>query len=414
MSETPERDIERQLRQHAQARRAAAGEPSLHPATRRLLHAEARRQWGGRAGGRSKAGWWERFGPRLAFALGMLALLGVAASLLFNLGGNSSLNLAQLDGGGSAMSAALPRAADEAFARAESARSELLDDRGRSGGGPARSLAPAPAAAPRSFSAVETLAGRTAAPVAEAQFFGGTLADAGADRATDGEALNVAAVAAPSSMSVGFSRPAASPVAFAGEAVLGVTQVFRNVAVAGGAKAGATAGLPVLNNFTVAQTGNDLTVVDEDGSVYRGNVVPLVAVEEKVTAEPDLAARGLGRDGAVEARRTRAASAPATVSALVGTRVEPSGGAAQNWQFQVEGTNLSLRQRVVFNGQFYQNAPAAFASNALNFQRQVSASAENNPAAQAVAPNSFSHFIQGRVQVGSQRETELNAIPVEP
>lgn len=405
MPDTPERDIEKQLRQHAEQRRAAAGGASLHPATRRLLQAEARRQWGGRRAGRPRAGWWRRFGPRLAFAVGMLALLGVAAALLFNLGGNQATNFAKLD---ERAPAAVPGDAEGALAFADDAgarpATEDVVAGGALTGGPTPTPAPASAAgsASRAFSAADTLAAREVAPVSQAQFFGGTTLAARPDGQVGESRMKVAAAAAGTlGVDAATDRPQSGMFALTGQAAPGVTQAFRNAAIPEGERAVATDVPPVLNHFTVAQDGDTLTVVDEDGSVYRGNVVPL----------PEATAEGvLGfatRDGGLS-RATATATAPVT------TRAEPGGEVAQGWQFQVEGTNLSLRQRVVFNGQFWQNAPPALANNARNFQRQAPMQADMNAPGRAATQDTLNHFIQGRVQVGNQRETELNAIPVGP
>lgn len=399
MPDTPEREIERQLRQHAEARRAAAGEPSLHPATRRLLQAEVRRQWGGRTAGREEEGWWRRFGPRLAFALGMVALVGVAAALLFDFGGAPSGNLARLENNSRS---AVPLAAPSGPAEGEPLFHQApAAEYGRTIAGGALAGGAAPAPAPRAFSAADTLAARETAPVAEGQFFGAaTLALRDDFQHWKGS---------PKPEAVGSDRSA--KVAAVSPAAPGITQAFRNAALPAGAVAGVVQLPPVLNNFTVAQAGETLTVVDEDGSVYRGNVTPLP--EPTAEAASTLAAADARRAGGGEARAL-AASAPLNPAARPAARAEAGGEAFQNWQFQVEGTNLSLRQRVVFQGNLYQNAPAALLNNAVNFQRQANAPTDANAPGRVATQNQLNSFIQGRVQVGGQRETELNAIPVEP
>lgn len=79
MPETPDRKIEELLRAYAAKRREELGAPlDLHPATRRLLQAEVARLHPRQAA--VPATWWNALAalwPRLAFAAGVLAVLGV-------------------------------------------------------------------------------------------------------------------------------------------------------------------------------------------------------------------------------------------------------------------------------------------------------------------------------------------------
>jgi hypothetical protein len=329
----------------------------------------------------------------------MVALVGVAAALLFDFGGAPPGNLAKL---GDHSLSAVPLAAPGGPAEGEHLfRDEPSANDGRTiaSGSLAGGAAPAPAS--RAFSAADTLAAREAAPVAEGQFFGGTTL-ARRDDFQYGTGSTGSEVA-DSDRSAKF----AASLSIAP----GITQAFRNAALPTGAATGVVPVPPVLNNFTVAQTGETLTVVDEDGSVYRGNVTPL----PEPTAQTDSARAAADSRRAVAGEaRALAASAPLHQAARPTTRAEAVGEAVQNWQFQVEGTNLSLRQRVVFQGNIYQNAPAALLNNAVTFQRQSNVSADANAQNRAAAPSQLNSFIQGRVQVGGQRETDLNAIPVEP
>src|SRR5262245_48061107 len=83
MPDTPDNNLEQQLRDYAQQRRDAAGSPEMHPATRQMLQAEVKQQLGtGAPANEASAAGWFRFWPRLAFAFGVIAVLGVATVLL--------------------------------------------------------------------------------------------------------------------------------------------------------------------------------------------------------------------------------------------------------------------------------------------------------------------------------------------
>ena len=95
MAETPNNDIEKQLQDYAQQRRDAIGTPELHPATRQMLQAEVKQRLGnaGTTQAPTELAGWTRFWPRLAFALGVVAILGVAAILIFPPGNKAKDNL---------------------------------------------------------------------------------------------------------------------------------------------------------------------------------------------------------------------------------------------------------------------------------------------------------------------------------
>ena len=101
----------------------------------------------------------------------------------------------------------------------------------------------------------------------------------------------------------------------------------------------------VLANFQVQQNGNAIRVVDADGSVYDGALQPenVVAQTEQVSAgtvsTPAGAPTGVDRQKAVP------------------TRDEPQ--MTQNYFFRVSGTNLTLKQNVVFAGNLLANSIAS-------------------------------------------------------
>jgi hypothetical protein len=104
---------------------------------------------------------------------------------------------------------------------------------------------------------------------------------------------------------------------------------------------------PVLVSFRVEQTGNNMKVVDADGSVYTGSVQ--LAQQEPPT------------DSLYHATQN---NAPANAAASANNRVTQN-QAQQNYFFRVAGTNRNLKQNVVFSGNFVPLTNSQLAGNAL-------------------------------------------------
>lgn len=445
MPETPEREIEKQLRQHAEARRAAAGEPSLHPATRRVLQAEMRQHWGGAGGKRPSANRFARFWPRFALAFGLLAMMVTAAVLLLgpdrrehadfaklniqdelknNLGGISA-DAQPASGSVSDRSAMIAPAPMASTRPTEDSRVVLADNESV-----AESAAPKPVAPPTDgYSASTALASKSAAPAAEERLFasGGLIAGTNDKDVRSGTTKQEEQAS---------HRREGLALTQTEQAALGRAQAFRNVAVATDEKARQSVTVPVLMNFTVAQNGNQFTVVDADGSVYQGTVEPVAIASADATKSLTTFARrndeadarlggGIGSAGGKElatfesnplaARPTTAAPAAniATDAAVV------AAAEMQNWQFKVEGTNRSLQQRVIFTGNLIQNSGAnqihignqSGTASHQNYQQQPAVQNQFNYSNQALPQN---NAIKGRVKLDNRKETELNALSVEP
>lgn len=461
MPETPEREIEKQLRQHAEARRNAAGEASLHPATRRVLQAEVRQRWGGTGGQRPKAPWFARLGPRFALAFGLLAMMVTAAVLLLGPAPREHADFAKLNvqdelkknlrglpadaqpasgpmSDRSAMSAPAPMASarptedssSKRYAESSVGGSVVLADNESV----AESAAPKPAApATDEYSAATALASKSAAPAAEGRFFASSGVTAGTN---DKDGLSGTAKMDERAKLTSLSREVLA-ITNAGQEGLGQAQAFRNVAVATDEKARQSVAVPVLMNFTVAQNGNQLTVVDADGSVYQGTVEPVVLVSADESKDMDAFARrrndaanprlsggigGADGQGLATFESNQPAARPATAALAANIAPDTAVIAAaemQNWQFKVEGTNRSLQQRVIFTGNLIQNSGA----NNIFISNQSGTASRQNYQQQPTAQNQFNYFnnalppnnaIKGRVKLDNRKETELNALSVEP
>jgi hypothetical protein len=102
--------------------------------------------------------------------------------------------------------------------------------------------------------------------------------------------------------------------------------------VAGKKSEAAPAGL-ILNSFQVEQRGDQLRIVDGDGSVYTGQLLA-VAGKDKEEQKDDL--------------KSKLADRAETRQVLAGALA----GSLQNGQFNAAGTNVSLKQNVVINATF--------------------------------------------------------------
>ena len=171
----------------------------------------------------------------------------------------------------------------------------------------------------------------------------------------------------------------------------------------------------VLNTFEVQQNGNQIAVVDQDGSVYNGTLhpVPAPAVQNEVAGD----------------RRKEAPPLPgATPSGAAGglaANISQQQSAAQNYYFRVSGANRSLKQNVVFTGNIMandaelsqtrsqsQNAPAQtekFANNVIGQSKAANVNGQQ-VSQQSIFSNSR---ITGTVTI-DHTNVEINALPVAP
>ncbi len=363
MANEPEKRIEQLLHCAARKRRDRAGPAfQLHPVNRRMLQGEVARRYHRPAVALPEWGAWLRLWPRLAWALGLAAVLGfLTLQLLPDRSGSRQLELAaQKDELSQEASRTVSPSADAAvappaaFSTAESLPSPVLvpersakriEDT-RVLGGPA----PPVPSRPDSVSSVAKVrdstvlaspkpASRTlgAAPETEAiaKFEGAPVATltvpqtgpAIAGRFQNLEALKKAAGAVDSAQPTGARIAPASPAP-------GQKHPLADAEV-----------LPVLNEFAVEQVGGEMQIVDADGSIYRGTLQE----QSLDQAMPSGAGQVFLRSRAGEAAPAAAVQAPVRA----GTDLAPQFlNAAQNYSFRVVGTNLSLKQKVVFTGNF--------------------------------------------------------------
>ena len=433
MANEPERLIEKLLHAAAQKRRDEAGAPlTLHPANRRLLQSEVARKYARpQPEPRSFAAFVAQLWPRLAGAAAILAVLGMLVWLL----------VPAPRQGKPEMSLALNQPSSER--------------------GPARELpppapvapatvAPAPASAARSQPAVAAYDGLAqGAPAAAATKPAGReepfssetalVTTRGSDKDSSGmpAAAPMVAMADESEKVPGdkFDQPSLkykslataasadrvnrSPVttgAVSANTALGLKQAEARAAgqrfVQVAAEAKATYGLadrvgtaqPVLASFHVEQAGQQLRIVDADGSVYSGSLQLADAARRARTASSQ-------------------ASASAPASRALGGKLEESaalgGDAAQlashSYSFSVAGTNRSLNKQVVFTGNLLTATNLTLALQPTNLQNAVAgfAGASAGPAQRGSLPLLNSR-IAGKVVIGTGKPVEINALPTSP
>ncbi len=164
--------------------------------------------------------------------------------------------------------------------------------------------------------------------------------------------------------------------------------------------------VPVLVNFQVQQNGNAVRVVDADGSVYDGSLLPESAVAQN---EP-----------APAATTAPPAAAPAQVERAKSIASRDESQTAQNYFFRVTGTNQTLKQNVVFAGNL-----VAMANATTNLQQSFCGSGgmggggagggqlQSALTNQNQLPWSNSR-IAGTAVIADTNHIEINAVPLSP
>ena len=135
----------------------------------------------------------------------------------------------------------------------------------------------------------------------------------------------------------------------------------------------------VLNTFQVQQDGNEIRVLDADGSTYTGKIEQMAksaVVDSGITARRDFA------------KQTRSYAAKAT---------SPTQSAAPQSYFSATGYNVSLKKTLVFEGN-YAATP-----------QQQSASASSNDRERAEQSRDRARIV-GTVRVNGEAPVEVDAI----
>jgi hypothetical protein len=151
----------------------------------------------------------------------------------------------------------------------------------------------------------------------------------------------------------------------------------------------------VLETFQLEQTGNQLLVIDSDGSSYNGSI-------QFATTDALYDAAGATKS----AGDFKNAALYRQVVGQKGLEAQ----AAQNFFFSVAGTNRTLKQPVAFTGNLL------VLTNALpttqNGITLAPAAKSQFPQGQSASPTLLNSSISGKVQLGTEQEMRINAVPV--
>jgi hypothetical protein len=143
----------------------------------------------------------------------------------------------------------------------------------------------------------------------------------------------------------------------------------------------------ILSAFQVRRSGQNVSIVDADGSVYVGHVLNEISPRSRGRGSP-----GIASAGTVETRKDTKENA--------------------NWRFTVTGTNMQLQQKVIFTGIVRAMPPPAAPRG--SFAGNLSASKAQTTAATAPVAPPLNLRITGKVQVGGGKEFEIEAKPPPP
>jgi hypothetical protein len=176
-----------------------------------------------------------------------------------------------------------------------------------------------------------------------------------------------------------------------------VIQRFRRTSQVASRTADIGGSANVLVNFKVEQTQDSLRMIDSDGSIYNG----FVSRTPKAAKEPAEAVKqAMAQNGAASAVAKDKKKQPLNL-----------------FSFRVSGTNLTLKQEVVFTGDFLTaaEAPAAPVSTgelvATNAPLIDGAGAAGGP----ILPLELQKVrLEGRVLLGKTNKIEIKAAPVKP
>ena len=162
----------------------------------------------------------------------------------------------------------------------------------------------------------------------------------------------------------------------------------------------------VLRSFQVEQAGQQIRVVDADGSVYDGAIAgPENEEIAKRVVAAQTAQADLKKKVEPEARRVESVSETA-----YGETAGP-----QNVFFHVAGTNRTLNQLVVFQGNFLANTnqTSAILQGARLATDKPALVPQQSPPLQ-IRSQLPSALIQGQATIGDRNRVQINASPVGP
>lgn len=402
----PERKIEKLLRAFARRRRADVGEPfQIHPATRNLLQREVAQR---AKAAPQKENFLARIffvpRPRLVFAVSVLAVVAIAAGLL----------IPSLTKQKAAKSLSQVRQNEMALTKASAeapATRELAADKN------------AETKADRLLGVVQKTAKEKNQTVTSSFAFAensprGQLAESAGlsdDKSKLGAVTDELALTKSVSNNLGYfarldadeSQNRQAPVTIGGKLPANGTvnpaqtpgpAQFENRKDLAGKNA---ASLPVLVSFQVVQAGNEVRVIDGDGSVYSGHFETPLMDRARFFYKAESAGKKLSDPKDAERDKSRRAEAAAAVPASAPVTPVQS--------FQVMGTNRTLNAAVILNGRFLDDTNRLFADKLDSAGKKAGGLSGTN-----LAPAQFLNSrISGTARVGGQ-EIPIEARRVAP
>ncbi len=411
-----EHDIEEQLRAYADQRRKEAGAPfTMHPATRRMLQAEAARVHGKKPSvPPGKTSLFAALWFRVAASVCVVAILAVAVfapslskskSKVMRLAGKQEQDKMETGDFGRSRTPAPARETTPPPAASPATVAYKMDAHKNKSGSPEETVRNPSAAQPETAAATKSFTPPGIATGATTLAFNAPV-----------QQQNFRNEIAPAATGVAAGRG------------LGGKQGGTDLEKSLDRRSKTVAEKIPLAAFQFEQTGNQIRITDSDGSVYHGNLTTpgaqtaagsaggawaslppattmemetprqQVALEDKKTAITNVVPRPAGQvlpGGRPEGKT------PAIASVVRQQN--------QNFQFNAIGTNLSLNQKIVINGEF-----VAATNQAMDSGRAMPIGQLNGQATRNDLQLLSNGRITGRALLGNGQEIRLNAAPVAP
>jgi hypothetical protein len=390
MASEPKRPIEQMLEALAKARRAQFGDdPKMPNPMRARLHEEIARTGTSdeEKVGKSRASWITMFWPRLTVAAALATLIVLIPAIWWNqshqVSGVANVTLRERTAGArdalNSAASAEDTLADAPAVSAPESTVNLADNR-------QINVEPAkPASEMEALKSSTRLAqghGVTESPNQVTEGFDKEIAAAKIRSAPAAAPADGADLKAKSDRMAAAAPPVAQPSS-AGN--LAMTQQFaqRSALQSFRNNAQVNRAANVLNTFQVQQQGDEIRVLDADGSTYTGKI-------EQSTKSAELDSRVTARHDA--ARQTRAYAAKAA---------RENESAAPQSYFRATGYNVSLKKTLVFEGNYA--VPAV----------QQPATATSNDRQQAESNRERARIV-GTARVNGEAPVQVDAIAETP
>ena len=384
MASEPKKPIEQMLEALAKARRTEFGDdPKMPNPMRARLHDEIARA-GAEEKGESQPSWITMFWPRVTVAAAVATLLVLVPAIWWNqshpVAGSGNLALRDKAVGASLEpNSAVPEKDALAKGAAISATEptvNLADN---------RQMKIEPAAKPSSEAEISNSSAHIAKGRAATEFQGQETK--GFDKEIASAKIQAAPAAAPpvdvdskaKSDGMAAAAPSGSQPSSAG--TIATTQQFSQESAVQSFRSNAqNQAANVLNTFQVQQQGNEIRVVDADGSTYTGRIQQLPKGARLFNS------RMASRDLVAKQTRTDA-----------GQGADETESAAPQSYFRATGYNVSLKKKLVFEGN-YEAPLAQLPAKKTSDDRQRAESSRNQAR------------IVGTVRVNGEAPVEVDAI----